>query len=73
MLLIEYGMYYSMVCIMIWYVMVWYIMVWYIILVWHKRIQSQGSYILALRPNMREIPEIVICWILMFMWSFEAP
>ena len=32
----------------------------------------QGSHILVPRPNTRGIPEIMLCRILMFMWSFGA-
>ena len=35
-----------------------------------KTIQTQGSHILVSSPNMRGIPETMMCRILMFRWSF---
>ena len=32
---------------------------------------TQGSDILVPRPNIRGIPEIIICWILLLMWSIS--
>ena len=37
-----------------------------------KIIETQGSYILFLRPAIIGIPEIMVCRILVLMWSFGA-
>ena len=33
-------------------------------------VDTEGSYVLALRPTIRGIPETMVCRILMFMWCF---
>ena len=35
-----------------------------------KGLSNSGSHLLGLRPNIRRLPEIMVCRIFVFMWPF---
>ena len=49
--------------------MVQYLEIWYST-VWYSTVQTEGSHMLVPRPNVRRMPEIMVCRILLFMWPF---